>query len=136
MIFLKRKNGYIKCYLSERHVVKAVQPVSKVPLAPPVRNPLKRYGKPFYGLIQDVKIRYSQYWSDIRDGLSVQVLSTCIFIFFANLSPAITFGGIYGKRNIFFKHFLLKYPISKTIFVSTRKRRLVLKDVVSNSIFF
>ncbi|KAB7506472.1 Band 3 anion transport protein [Armadillidium nasatum] len=65
---------------------------------PPARNPLERVGKPFYGLIQDIKIRYPQYFSDIRDGLNPQVLSAAIFIFFAALSPAITFGGMYADQ--------------------------------------
>lgn len=70
---------------------------------PPPRDPLIRKGKLFYGLIQDVKIRHSQYLSDFKDGLSPQVLSACIFIFFATLSPAITFGGMYCKQFKYFK---------------------------------
>lgn len=61
------------------------------------RDPLERKGKLFYGLRKDAKIRYSQYMSDIKDGMNTQVLSACIFIFFASLSPSITFGGIYSK---------------------------------------
>ncbi|XP_068216025.1 anion exchange protein 3 [Palaemon carinicauda] len=65
---------------------------------PPPRDPLIRTGKPFYGMIQDIKTRYPLYLSDIKDGLSGQVLATTIFIFFAALSPAITFGGMYGDQ--------------------------------------
>lgn len=68
------------------------------PRKPPPRDPLKRVGKPFYGIIQDVKERAPFFISDFRDGLSGQVLSAAIFIFFASLSPAITFGGMYGAK--------------------------------------
>lgn len=64
---------------------------------PPPRDPLIRTGKPFYGLVQDIKIRYSCYLSDLKDGVDGQVLSAAIFIFFAALSASITFGGMYGK---------------------------------------
>ncbi|XP_037800196.1 band 3 anion transport protein-like isoform X2 [Penaeus monodon] len=65
---------------------------------PPPRDPLIRTGKPFFGVLQDIKTRYPLYLSDIKDGLSGQVLAAAIFIFFAALSAAITFGGIYGDR--------------------------------------
>lgn len=82
---------------------------------PPPRDPLIRKGKLFYGLIQDVKIRHSQYLSDFKDGLSPQVLSACIFIFFATLSPAITFGGMYCKQFkclVFNRHCLHFIPVN------------------------
>ena len=60
-------------------------------------NPLKRTGRPFGGLINDVKKRYPLYWSDIRDGINLQCLAAWIFIYFAALSPAITFGGLLSK---------------------------------------
>ncbi|XP_064098024.1 anion exchange protein 3-like isoform X2 [Macrobrachium nipponense] len=81
----------------------AVTPVSSGNQAggdrkPPPRDPLIRHGKLFYGMIQDIKIRYPKYLSDIKDGISSQVLATAFFIFFACLSPAITFGGMYGDQ--------------------------------------
>ncbi|MPC25386.1 Anion exchange protein 3 [Portunus trituberculatus] len=39
---------------------------------PPPRDPLIRTGKPFYGLVQDIKIRYALYLSDLKDGLDGQ----------------------------------------------------------------
>ncbi|XP_045584417.1 LOW QUALITY PROTEIN: anion exchange protein 2 [Procambarus clarkii] len=63
---------------------------------PPTRDPLIRIGKPFYGLYLDIRDRYPKYPSDIIDGFSGQVAAATIFIFFAALSPAITFGGMYG----------------------------------------
>lgn len=65
---------------------------------PPPRDPLIRTGKAFYGLVQDIKIRYPQYLSDLKDGLDGQVAAAAIFIFFAALSAAITFGGMYGDK--------------------------------------
>ena len=50
--------------------------------------------RPFGGLIKDVKRRYPKYWSDIRDVVSIQGLASIIFIYFANITPAITFGGV------------------------------------------
>ena len=67
----------------------------------PPRNPLQRVGRPFYGAYSDLKKRMPLYLSDIRDGLSPQVLSSIVFIFFASLSPAITFGGMYGELLLF-----------------------------------
>ncbi|XP_069178315.1 band 3 anion transport protein-like [Procambarus clarkii] len=64
---------------------------------PPRRNPLLRVGKPFYGLYRDIRDRYPKYPSDIIDGLNGQVLAATLFIFFAVLSPAITFGGMYNN---------------------------------------
>jgi len=59
---------------------------------------LRRTGKYFGGLYKDVKRRYKKYWSDIKDGLNVQCLAAIIFIYFAALSPAITFGGLLGEK--------------------------------------
>jgi len=65
---------------------------------PPARDPLKREGKLFYGMLQDLKTRMPMYPSDLKDGLAGQVLATAIFIFFASLAPAITFGGMYADQ--------------------------------------
>lgn len=59
-------------------------------------DPLQRTGKLFGGLVRDIKRRYPRYLSDITDALSPQVLAAVIFIYFAALSPAITFGGLLG----------------------------------------
>uniref|UniRef100_A0A8C5FZN9 Anion exchange protein n=1 Tax=Gouania willdenowi TaxID=441366 RepID=A0A8C5FZN9_GOUWI len=52
----------------------------------------------FGGLIKDVTRRYPQYLSDIKDALNFQCLAATIFIYFAALSPAITFGGLLGEK--------------------------------------
>uniref|UniRef100_A0A1A7XY39 Anion exchange protein n=2 Tax=Iconisemion striatum TaxID=60296 RepID=A0A1A7XY39_9TELE len=61
-------------------------------------DPLRRSGHLFGGLIKDVRQRYPQYLSDIRDALNPQCMAAIIFIYFAALSPAITFGGLLGEK--------------------------------------
>uniref|UniRef100_A0A6I8PIW4 Anion exchange protein n=2 Tax=Ornithorhynchus anatinus TaxID=9258 RepID=A0A6I8PIW4_ORNAN len=61
-------------------------------------DPLRRTGRPFGGLIRDVRRRYPHYLSDFRDALDPQCLAAVIFIYFAALSPAITFGGLLGEK--------------------------------------
>ncbi|KAJ8251233.1 hypothetical protein GJAV_G00218760 [Gymnothorax javanicus] len=70
------------------------------PKAPeePREDPLARTGWPFGGMIKDIKRRYPKYLSDFVDGLNIQVLSAVIFIYFAALSPAITFGGLLADK--------------------------------------
>ncbi|KAM6900305.1 LOW QUALITY PROTEIN: anion exchange protein 2b [Xenentodon cancila] len=61
-------------------------------------NPLQRTGRPFGGLIRDVQGRYPKYVSDFKDALNSQCMAAVIFIYFAALSPAITFGGLLGEK--------------------------------------
>uniref|UniRef100_UPI0037E89E15 anion exchange protein 3 n=1 Tax=Semicossyphus pulcher TaxID=241346 RepID=UPI0037E89E15 len=61
-------------------------------------DPLKRSGIPFGGLIHDIRRRYPQYVSDLKDALDMQCLAAVIFIYFAALSPTITFGGLLGEK--------------------------------------
>ncbi|XP_068102063.1 anion exchange protein 3 isoform X2 [Hyperolius riggenbachi] len=61
-------------------------------------DPLERSGFLFGGLVHDIRRRYVQYWSDIKDGLNSQCLAAALFIYFAALSPAITFGGLLGEK--------------------------------------
>ncbi|NWU36813.1 B3AT protein, partial [Hylia prasina] len=60
-------------------------------------DPLRRTGRPFGGLARDIRRRYPKYLSDIKDALNPQCLAAVIFIYFAALSPAITFGGLLGN---------------------------------------
>uniref|UniRef100_A0A4W5NWX8 Solute carrier family 4 member 2b n=1 Tax=Hucho hucho TaxID=62062 RepID=A0A4W5NWX8_9TELE len=64
----------------------------------PRDDPLQRTGRPFGGLIRDVKRRYPKYVSDFKDALNAQCAAAVIFIYFAALSPAITFGGLLGEK--------------------------------------
>ena len=61
-------------------------------------DPLRRTGRCFGGLVRDVKRRYAQYASDIKDALCLQCLPTVFFIYFACLAPAVTFGGLLGEE--------------------------------------
>ncbi|XP_066572314.1 anion exchange protein 2a isoform X2 [Amia ocellicauda] len=64
----------------------------------PGDDPLQRTGRLFGGLIRDARRRYPLYLSDIRDALNAQCMAAVIFIYFAALSPAITFGGLLGEK--------------------------------------
>lgn len=65
---------------------------------PPPEDPLARTGRPFGGMMRDIRRRYQHYKSDITDALNAQVLAAIIFIYFAALSPAITFGGLLADK--------------------------------------
>ncbi|XP_036277774.1 anion exchange protein 3 isoform X1 [Pipistrellus kuhlii] len=64
----------------------------------PEDDPLRRTGSVFGGLVRDVKRRYPHYPSDLRDALHYQCVAAVLFIYFAALSPAITFGGLLGEK--------------------------------------
>ncbi|XP_068193159.1 solute carrier family 4 member 1a (Diego blood group) [Antennarius striatus] len=64
----------------------------------PREDPLARTGYPFGGMIKDLRRRYRHYVSDYTDALNPQVLAAIIFIYFAALSPAITFGGLLADK--------------------------------------
>ncbi|XP_043923523.1 anion exchange protein 2 isoform X2 [Protopterus annectens] len=61
-------------------------------------DPLRRTGKPFGGFVRDIQRRFPKYASDFRDALNAQCIPAAIFIYFAALSPAITFGGLLGEK--------------------------------------
>ncbi|XP_026844553.1 electroneutral sodium bicarbonate exchanger 1 isoform X8 [Drosophila persimilis] len=60
-------------------------------------NGLSRTGRIFGGLINDVKRKIPWYWSDYRDAFSMQCVASWIFLYFACLSPIITFGGLLAE---------------------------------------
>ena len=64
----------------------------------PINEHLSRTRRPFGGLIRDIKCRYSLYWSDIKDGIALQSISTIIFLYLATLTQVVTIGGLMGKR--------------------------------------
>uniref|UniRef100_A0AAF5PG30 Anion exchange protein n=2 Tax=Wuchereria bancrofti TaxID=6293 RepID=A0AAF5PG30_WUCBA len=51
----------------------------------------------FSGMINDFEKRFPYYWSDYRDALNFQCLTSVVFMFCASFAPAITFGGLLGK---------------------------------------
>ncbi|XP_059391170.1 anion exchange protein 2-like isoform X1 [Carassius carassius] len=61
-------------------------------------DPLQRTGRLFGGLIRDARRRYPKYISDFKDALNPQCMAAVIFIYFAALSPTITFGGLLGEK--------------------------------------
>lgn len=76
-------------------------------------DPLKRTGIFFGGLVRDIKRRYPKYLSDLRDALHSQCLAAVLFIYFAALSPAITFGGLLGNKSaLLFPHLPLPHTFS------------------------
>uniref|UniRef100_A0A8C4ZQ69 Anion exchange protein n=1 Tax=Gadus morhua TaxID=8049 RepID=A0A8C4ZQ69_GADMO len=62
------------------------------------RRPPEADGSSVRGLVKDVARRYPQYLTDIRDAMNPQCMAAVIFIYFAALSPAITFGGLLGEK--------------------------------------
>ncbi|KAK9308330.1 hypothetical protein QLX08_001751 [Tetragonisca angustula] len=58
---------------------------------------LSRSGRLFGGLINDVKRKVPFYFSDFKDALALQCVASFIFLYFACLSPIITFGGLLGE---------------------------------------
>ncbi|XP_065352674.1 electroneutral sodium bicarbonate exchanger 1 isoform X9 [Cloeon dipterum] len=57
---------------------------------------LSRTGRLWGGLRNDIKRKAPWYWSDFKDALAVQCIASWIFLYFACLSPIITFGGLLG----------------------------------------
>uniref|UniRef100_A0A673YD94 Anion exchange protein n=1 Tax=Salmo trutta TaxID=8032 RepID=A0A673YD94_SALTR len=76
---------------------KEEQEALQAPFKPGV-DPLRRSGRLFGGLIRDAARRYPKYASDLRDALNPQCMAAVIFIYFAALSPAVTFGGLLGEK--------------------------------------
>lgn len=64
----------------------------------PTKNPLEKTHRLWGGLINDLKRRMPMYKSDIKDGLNTETLAATIFMYFAALSTAITFGGLAGAK--------------------------------------
>jgi len=52
----------------------------------------------FGGMIADIKRRYRLYKSDIIDGLNPQCLASIIFLYFACITPIVTFGGLMSQK--------------------------------------
>uniref|UniRef100_A0A1I8IHB1 Anion exchange protein n=1 Tax=Macrostomum lignano TaxID=282301 RepID=A0A1I8IHB1_9PLAT len=55
---------------------------------------LERTGRLFGGLTEDVKRKLPFYLSDVKDAIHVQTIGAFFFIYFACLTPIITFGGL------------------------------------------
>jgi len=66
---------------------------------PKVEKPdgLEYTGQLFGGVIGDIQRRLPHYASDFRDGLHSKSIASILFLYFACLAPAVTFGGLMGK---------------------------------------
>ncbi|XP_065164796.1 electroneutral sodium bicarbonate exchanger 1 isoform X2 [Atheta coriaria] len=58
---------------------------------------LERTGRLFGGLFNDIKRKAPFYWSDFKDAFAMQCIASWIFLYFACLSPIITFGGLLSE---------------------------------------
>lgn len=58
---------------------------------------LSRTGKLFGGLRNDIKRKAPFYLSDFKDSMALQCVASWIFLYFACLSPIITFGGLLSQ---------------------------------------
>ncbi|KAL3245548.1 hypothetical protein MRX96_046893 [Rhipicephalus microplus] len=58
---------------------------------------LKRTGRLFGGLINDIKRKAPWYLSDFKDAFALQSVASVFFLYFACLTPIITFGGLLGS---------------------------------------
>ncbi|XP_058802659.1 electroneutral sodium bicarbonate exchanger 1 isoform X2 [Phymastichus coffea] len=58
---------------------------------------LSRTGRLFGGLVNDIKRKAPFYLSDFKDALAIQCVASFIFLYFACLSPIITFGGLLSE---------------------------------------
>ncbi|XP_075878267.1 anion exchange protein 2a [Nelusetta ayraudi] len=94
---LRKREEQQSVRLQEKQII-AEQDHASLGPSRPDQEPLKRSGRLFGGLIKDVTRRYPQYLSDLRDSLNPQCMAAIIFIYFAALSPAITFGGLLGEK--------------------------------------
>ncbi|NXL40404.1 S4A8 protein, partial [Glaucidium brasilianum] len=63
----------------------------------PNRPELKRTGRLFGGLIQDVKRKAPWFWSDFWDGLRLQCLASFLFLYCTCMFHVITFGWLLGE---------------------------------------
>jgi mannitol/fructose-specific phosphotransferase system IIA component (Ntr-type) len=79
----------------ERHVNRNV--LAAPPKPQPVSEGLKTSRRPFAGIKADIRRRAPHYLSDFREGLRAKCLASIVFMFFACLAPAVTFGGIMGQ---------------------------------------
>uniref|UniRef100_A0A673KDG5 Anion exchange protein n=1 Tax=Sinocyclocheilus rhinocerous TaxID=307959 RepID=A0A673KDG5_9TELE len=94
-ILHKRHEQEVKLQAKEP---KSPEDIALHPPLKPEDDPLRRTGRLFGGVIRDARRRYPKYISDFKDSLSPQCMATVIFIYFAALSPAITFGGLLGEK--------------------------------------
>lgn len=80
----------------ERHALRMAR--SAPPKPREIAEGLQAGGVPFAGLIADIRRRLPHYVDDIRSGLHPKCIASIVFMFFACLAPAVTFGGFMGRE--------------------------------------
>jgi mannitol/fructose-specific phosphotransferase system IIA component (Ntr-type) len=78
----------------ERHIHRNV--LAAPPKPREVSEGLKSEPRLFAGIKADIRRRLPDYISDFKDGLQAKSLASIVFMFFACLAPAVTFGGLMG----------------------------------------
>ncbi|MAI71182.1 MAG: HCO3- transporter [Rhodopirellula sp.] len=80
----------------ERHINRNV--LAAPPKPREVTDGLKSAPRAFAGIKADIKRRLPHYIADFKDGLRAKSIASIVFMFFACLAPAITFGGLLGDN--------------------------------------
>ena len=63
-------------------------------------------------MINDIRNRYQHYWSDIKDGFHIQCFASIVFLYFACITPIVTFGGLLGiATDNYMVSFLTQYSL-------------------------
>ena len=89
----RRRRGAIEKHEVEKTLAETIQEKDESDV-----DPLTRTGRFCGGLIRDIKRRFPFYVSDITDAFHMRCLATIIFVYFACLAPAITFGGLLSEK--------------------------------------
>ncbi|XP_038651641.1 electrogenic sodium bicarbonate cotransporter 1-like [Scyliorhinus canicula] len=92
----KRKSAYSHSFKVHMHKGSHIHHEERYGSSLHVAEDLKRTGKLFGGLINDIKRKAPWFASDFYDALNLQCLSAVLFIYLASVTNAITFGGILG----------------------------------------
>ncbi|MCC9599905.1 PTS sugar transporter subunit IIA [Stieleria sp. JC731] len=80
----------------ERHLTRTV--LAKPAKPREITEGLRAASKPFAGLKADVTRRLKHYKSDFVDGLRAKSIASIVFMYFACVAPAVTFGGLMGRE--------------------------------------
>ena len=80
----------------DRHVNRNL--LSKPPKPREISEGLKTSSVPFAGLKADLSRRLSCYKQDFVDGMRFKSIASIVFMFFACVAPAVTFGGLMGSE--------------------------------------
>lgn len=82
----------------ERFAKRQVPPPAKEPVSGQSHAGLEGSWTPGAGIVDDLKRRIPSYVSDFVDGLNTKTIASVLFLFFACLAPAITFGGLLSDQ--------------------------------------